>query len=394
VFGAPLWLYALATLAIPLALHFWSRRPRDIIRVGSLKHVTDVAESRSWSARLTEPLLLLLRLGILASIVLGLASPRLANRRFSGRVGHLVLVDPALIRDSASIAADPLLDSLAQSRATIRLLTWDFPKLQLDGAGDPPDQQSRGMGNAERGTLWDLLVAADRLVAPGGDMLVIARPRITMLGGRRPSLQARVRWHLPPPDGNHSWIASSWNAPGDSVLTVSGRGDAARVRYELAARAGGAGECDRCGKVKPVTVLVQSDDSVNRRRLGLAALAVGSILGQPIELTKSGDASDLILTTAPMSDSLLQRTLPVVSLSPALARSATLADSVLAYWPRQPLARDPADPREATLAQALPGTRAGLGPEPRDGRIPLLLLALLLFATERWLATRPTRRPA
>jgi hypothetical protein len=395
VFGAPLWLYALATLAIPLALHFWSRRPRDVIQVGSLKHVTDVAESRSWSARLTEPLLLLLRVGVLASVVLGLASPRIANRRFSARVGQLVLVEPALLRDSASIAADPLLDSLAQSRATVRLLAWGFPKLQLDGTGGP--HSSAGLpetGDGGRGTVWDLLVAADRLVAPGGDMLVIARPRIATLGGRRPRLQARVRWHLPPPGGTTSWVVSSWSAPGDTVLTLSGRGDPARVRYELAAHPGGSGECGRCGKVKPVAVTVQSDDSVSRRRLELAALAVGSILGQRVDLSKSGESTDLILTTSPVNDALLRLPEPVVSLSPALARSSLLADSVLAYWPHQPLARDSADPREATLSQALPGTRSGLGPEPRDARIPLLLLALLLFATERWLATRPARRPA
>lgn len=386
MFTAPLWLYALAALAIPLALHLWSRRPRQVIRVGSLRHVNDLAEARSWSARLTQPLLLLLRLGIIASVVLALAGPRIGTDRFDGRVSQMVLVEPALLTDSALVRNDPLLDSLTRSRVTVRLLTSGLPRLQLDGWNaeylvDVPRQQS--------GRIWDLLVAADRLTSPGGHLLVIARPRVTWLGGKRPALRAQVSWHVPIVSERAEWLAGRWPIASDSTLEVSGLGSARGTVYHSRTLAGTTeSTCAGCERA-PVMVRVQSPDSAARRRLHLAALAVGTLLGQTVELAPATEKAGLILTTAPFSDSLLDGSGPVAAMTPAVARSGALADTVLAHWPWNPVGLDRKDPREASLAQAMPGSETGRNREPRDARAPLLLLGLMLFALERWLATRP-----
>lgn len=387
MFTAPLWLYALATLAIPLALHLWSRRPRQLIRVGSLRHLADLAEARSWSARLTEPLLLLLRLGILASVVLALAGPRIGPGRLDGRVSQLVLVEPELLTDSALMRQDPLLDSLARSRATVRLLTAGLPRVQLDGwtAEYPTD-----VPRSQVGRLWDLLVSADQLVSPGGTILLIARPRLTLLGGRRPSLQAIVSWHAPTSGGPRTtWLAGRWELTPDSSLEVTGWGSARGTGYRTRMLAGiSKSKCSPCPRRGAVAISVASRDSVARRRLHLAALAVGAMLGQSVELAARPERADLVLTTAPLTDSLLDSSRPVASVSPAVVGSAALADTVLAHWPWNPLAQDRADPREVSIAQAMPGARAGTTSEQRDARMPLLLLGLMLFAIERWLATR------
>lgn len=401
MFSAPLWLSALATLLIPLALHLWSRRPRQVIRVGSLRHITDLTEARSWSARLTEPLLLLLRLGILASIVFALAGPRLANGRLSGAVSHLILVEPALLEDSTLVGGDPLLDSLARSRVTVRLLEPGLPRLQLDGERPPfPVPYGRPDGSpvrdGERGTLWDLLVSADRLVSQNGEMLVIARPRVATLGGRRPALRARVIWHVPQSGGKSSWAAARWRTAQDTLITLTGMGDVRRVRYQslLSPAAGTLNDCAGCAEVRPVALWVSSGDSGSARRLRLAAMAVGGMLGQAVEPAGSAQSADLILTTAELSDSMLRLDRPVASISPAIVGSIALADTVLAYWPWHPLAGDAGDPREISLAQALPRGSSKEAPDQRDARVPLLLLALILFTIERWLSTRPVARSA
>lgn len=392
MFSAPLWLYALATLAIPLALHLWSRRPRQVIRVGSLRHITDLTEARSWSARLTEPLLLLLRLGILASIVLALAGLRISSGKLNGTVSQLVLVEPALLEDSALVSGDPLLDSLARSRATVRLLEPGLPRLQLDGL---ENETVRGTRNGEPGTLWDLLVSADRLVSKNGEILVIARPRLAMLGGRRPAVRARVEWHVPLAHGMSTWSAARWRTPDDSLMVVTGQGDTRGVRYRgtISRAADSERDCIGCTRVRPVSVWVATEDSNSGRRLQLAAVAVGGLLGQPVETAKSFGSADLVLTTAQLSDSLLNLDRQVASVTPTVVASPALADTVLAHWPWQPLARDFADPREISLAQALPLASTGEGPDQKDARIPLLLLALILFTVERWLSTRPAPRP-
>lgn len=385
MFAAPLWLLGLATLAVPLILHFWSRRPRQVIRVGSLRHVEGLAETRSWSARITEPLLLLVRLLLLTTVVLALAGPRLGGAALDGRTSQLIVVEPALLRDSEMVASDPLLDSLARSRAPVRLLAPGLPKLQLDGRRSGP-----GGDAAATVSLWDHLLAADRLVTPGGTILVIARPRVVALRGRRPALHAKVVWHAPTASPTTRWRAARWPLPPDSVVEILGIGGAHETRYQL--RVAGA-PCRDCPAPLRVAVLVAGDDSTTRRRLHLATLAVGTLLGQVVEPASSRSNADLIVASGAATEADAGRA-PVLSVSPAVASSAALADTLLAHWPGNPLATDTGDLRQASLSQALPANGIAGEFEERNARLPLLLLGLMLFAVERWLATRPRRRAA
>ena len=285
-----------------------------------------------------------------------------------------------------------MLDSLARSRATVRLLEPGLPRLQLDGL---ENETVRGTRNAQRGTIWDLLVSADRLVSKNGEMLVIARPRVATLGGRRPALRARVNWHVPVAAAKASWSAARWRTPKDSLLILTGAGDTRGVRYQsaMSPAAGAERDCEGCAELGAVSVWVAADDSNSARRLQLAAVAVGGLLGQPVKTATSAQSADLVLTTAQLSDSLFELDRPVTSIPPTVVASSALADTVLAHWPWQPLARDLADPREVSVAQALPIAASGKqAPDQKDARVPLLLLALILFTGERWLATRPVQR--
>lgn len=386
MFASPLWLYALFTLAIPLALHLWSRRPRRLIRVGSLRHVADLTEARSWSARLTEPLLLALRLALLASIVLSLAAPRLGAGRLDGRVHTLVLVEPALLRDPELVRSDSLLDSLARSRATVRLLQPGLERLQLDGVHS--GEQIPAADSAGQVSIWESLLAADELVSPGGEILVIARPRVVALGGRRPRIGATVTWHVPAPPPPTSWVAGRWTLGHDSVFEITGSGDGHATRYIARTVASSCGSCRTPARVR---LAVASPDSITSHRLRLAAYTVGTLLGQAVEPAPSPAEADLVLGSIDGFGRHSPSAVPSAAFSQATIASLALADSVLAHWPGTPLVRDPADPRQVSLAQALPVTGASPPVHSRDARTPLLLFALLLFIIERWLATRPRR---
>jgi hypothetical protein len=402
VFSAPLWLLGLATLAIPLALHLWSRRPKRLIRVGSLRHVAGLAEARSWAARLSEPLLLAVRLAFLTAVVLALAGPLLPVR-FYGRSGELVLVDPGLLMEPARIRSDALLDSLARSRATVRLLLTGLPKIQLDGYRSPFPvprfaTEERGTRNTEP-SLWDLLVEADQLVAPGDTIEVIARPRPSTLGGRRPRLHAAVAWHVPQDPGPRSWVVAEWQAPGDSLWSLTGRGDATQTEYSLSAGlqrlgapASSGPTCPRCMRPPVVRIATVDSDTVLARRLGIAARAVAAGLGQKLLLNPSSDSADLLLTSGPLTDALVSQSRPVLSLAREAAWSPAAADTLWARWPWQPLARDSGDPRLVSAAQALPAPATEGEESHRPMRSRLFILAALLLLIERWLATRPTRR--
>lgn len=348
MFSAPLWLLGLFALLIPLLLHLWSRKPRQVIRVGTLRHVDLTADARSWSARLTEPLLLAVRLALLATIVFALAGLRLPIRRSTGSSGDLVLVDPALLRTPASL---PFLDSLVREHELVRLLTPGLPKFQLGSAA---------VGETNATDLWARLAEADALVGAGGMIHVVARPRLVAMGGVRPRLRATVTWHAPAPDDSSRWAIADFKR--DSLER--------RVRVEA--------------------------DTAGERRIVAAVRAIGEELKVPVVLVSTADSADIVITGRPQDDSLLGLRRSLILLSPATIASNTLVDSIWARWPSQ-TAPDSSDQRVISTAQALASrpidAPAPLG-DPEGTRRGLLLLALFLFVIERWLATRPGRTPA
>ena len=361
MFATPLWLAALAALVIPLALHLWSRRPRQVIRVGTLRHLGEVPPARARSTRLSEPLLLLLRLLILAAIVLALAGPRVPGATL-GRPTRLLLLDPAL-------HADPLLDSLNATRAAVRLLSPGLPERRLPLS--PSDTAAPPL------PLWDALRQADRLVADGGTLDLYARPRIARLGAVRPALRSTVRWYAPAADPTKRWLVALSALPGDSTEALLGAGNAAGVEYtRLRARDPGvlplaAGRVP--APVTPRRLHVPGADS--SRRVALALRAVTEELGQRVSLATTGDTT--------------------LDLPPHLLPAEVLADSLLSRWPWRPELADAQDPREVSVAAALPQAAVAASVAPLEIRTrELLFLAALLLLLERWLASRPRRRAA
>ncbi len=368
MFATPAWLLALAALVIPLALHLWSRRPRQVVRVGTLRHLGDLPQARARSARLSDPLLLLLRLLIVAAVVLGLAGPRLRG----GAVGlpaKLVLVSPDLLGDAA-------LDSL--DGATVHLLAPGLPERRLT-RGMTPD-------STDRFPIWDALKAADQLVAPGGTIDLYARPRLASLGTTRPAIRATIRWHAPASKPRATWIADLSRIPGDSIQALLGDGDATAIVYQrtrtatpstlpLPASAAPREPTPRALALRAAASPREPASPSQAARLTAATRAVTAELGQQTTLATVQERADTTLT-----------------LPASIIESAALADSLLERWPWRPLTTDSLDPREVSIAEATP--RAALpGHEPEDTprTRELLILAALLLVVERWLASRSRR---
>lgn len=381
MFSAPLWLLGLIALAIPLILHLWSRRPRNVIRVGTLKHVELTADARSWSARLTEPLLLAVRLALLITLIFALAGLRLPARRSAGSGGSLVLVDPALLSPDVKFA---FLDSIRREHEPVRLLVTGLPKYQLDTDGklEKPFPRSDD--------IWAVLAEASDVVGPRGVLHVVARPRLAALAGTRPQLRSRVEWHAPPPPLEARWLQARWR-DGDTTLAIMASGDARGSSYMLGRTVAG---CDGCPQLTGHVIAIRASDSIANRRIAVAIDAISKELALPLKAASTLEGADAVVTDLPIDDSLLALGTRVILLSPATVAAATLVDSLWANWPWSPLGDLSDDPRELSLAQMLPAVPgASLPPlgDPEATRRGLLLLALLLFAIERWLATRPGR---
>lgn len=226
-FATPAALLALGFLAVPIALHLWSRRTGRPQRIGSIAFFAAAPPPATRHPRLDDLWLLVLRCAVIAVLVAALAGPSWrADGRARGATWALV--------DSASAAEpsnDQLLDSLRATGAEVRVL----------GAGH----------------IWSQLREADFQAPPGTRLTVVAPNRGAE--GSRPTLRAEVEWLVPP-------LPKGEGVGGEDARRTATVGSMGTVR----------------------TVLIYSDAGRrdDARYVSAALRAAGEVTGQPAVITQ------------------------------------------------------------------------------------------------------------
>ena len=138
----PVALIGLVTLALPMLIHLFSRRPTRVMPFPSLRFFAPSRILPTRRTRIADIALLLVRLAVLATAVAALAAPLLNRTRLNvtgstAANAAVVLIDDtsAVTRDStvARAHADRILQLTTPSRASVVLRT-DAPYSALPGA--------------------------------------------------------------------------------------------------------------------------------------------------------------------------------------------------------------------------------------------------------------------
>src|SRR6185369_8789098 len=108
MFSNPLYLFALAGLAIPIAIHLLSRKEGKVIKLGSVRHVVETSTQQFKGIKLNEFVLLALRC----------ASK--GNEKW-------VVVEKGLKKFPT---LNSILDSLEDDHYSLHLLAKEFPELK------------------------------------------------------------------------------------------------------------------------------------------------------------------------------------------------------------------------------------------------------------------------
>lgn len=410
-FLSPAWLAGLTSLAVPLALHLWSRRGGRPIRVGSIRLFLGAqpATRRHWAIQ--DLPLLLVRCATLASLVVALAGPYWAPRGVTAARWALVARDVA--------QRDVLVDSLVRAGLEVH---------PLDG------------------NLWAALHEADRAAPRGTRFEVFAPDRLRYFRGERPAIAAAVEWHVRSAVGEATAPASQ---PAPRLVTVfadADRSDDARyVTAALRAAAGATGIPALVTRPTPTTALEAAatadwivwlssrplpEEVRERVRRGATVLTDAAFgvpgtgvrtrilfVDQPSDawLGRNSVSAD---TGAPLWTDGSGRPLLTIAReglglhyrfgsrfhprwSELVLRSA-FPEALARVWIGPDSSTRPgAGDRPVALSQLLPArdtsTRVeplGVPPEHRRSLfIPFWLLAVAWFGFERWLAARPRRRP-
>lgn len=390
-FAHPAYLWGLAGLAIPVAIHLLSRREGKVVLVGSVRHLEPSATRQFRTLKLNEMLLLLVRCILYSLIVLWFSGPVFTGWQTRTRAAW---VEP----------------SVATSPYTTSLLT------QLDGRGFERQPWSQA---------WDSLtypdVLKEMLLQPADSVVVIARGNARRFSGPRAVLPAHVQWIHPPQDSVSRFVVQAIATARDSVQIREGitNGEQTQFTTEMLTFTSAAARLNSANEVSvrnadTLRIHIAADEKYAEEARLLRAVLQSIDDAIPAHIVFVSQAATwtcwLRDDTAPNGDHVIVRrpdtqagswtkeeahryrlTKPLTAqlireedLVFNLVRALTADDAAqLVVTAHDSRVVDP----QLVWQRANEPVRAALAPDDNVDRI-LLLLMLALLLTERWLAHR------
>lgn len=169
----PIWLWGLSALSIPVAIHLLSRKEGPVIRVGSIRFLSETSTNKFSSIRLNEVALLIVRSTLILILTLFLAG-MLWPGEISKDAAKWAVVEQGL-EQNASLK--PVLDSLQKNGYALRELSPGFPEIQQQTDVTP-----------------DYFALSEDLATRNVQAIVFARNELTGFKGKRAALPANIQW--------------------------------------------------------------------------------------------------------------------------------------------------------------------------------------------------------
>src|SRR3954464_3767664 len=95
-----IWLFAIAAVVIPVAIHLWNIRPGKVLKVGSISLIDPASRKSSRSFKLLDIPLFILRCLLLLALALLLSMPVWQKKLQAAKVKGWVLVPKESFADS------------------------------------------------------------------------------------------------------------------------------------------------------------------------------------------------------------------------------------------------------------------------------------------------------
>ncbi|MFQ5676621.1 MAG: BatA domain-containing protein [bacterium] len=222
-FLSPGSLFALAAIAIPIAIHLFNKKEGKRVKVGSTRFLRASQSNRLKRIRLSQIPLLVLRSLILTLLAFMLAEPFWV-REGDGKNSHSgwVLVSPAVLTSPLDAMMRGKVDSLIAAGNELRLLADGFPTVS------PQDSVT---DSSLDGNYWSLLREADRTAPANVPFWVMTASRLANFRGERPAIRDNVTWVAVNRPGRSRWLEKAESTAGDSLRVVVGVGDSTQTHF-------------------------------------------------------------------------------------------------------------------------------------------------------------------
>src|SRR5690606_7496902 len=212
IFLNPAYLWALLGLAVPVAIHLWSRKEGRTIKIGSIELLREKDPKRSSSISPNEFWLLLLRMLAITLLVFILAEPRLTAKTENSPITYLV--EPSLLSQEDVSAILDTLDPQA-----VRLLQSGFPIYKNEDL-----KEVEKIPN-----YWQLAAEMDALKTDS--IVVFTRALVSGLKGKRPWINRNINWVIINPEETGTSLLSA-RMKGDEVVLTSVAGDHQILKFK------------------------------------------------------------------------------------------------------------------------------------------------------------------
>jgi len=177
----------MAAMALPVLVHLWNTRKSKSLQVGSVAFFEEASEKKSWQKRISDPLLLLVRLLFIAALAFMLARPFLKSD-FDGsdKKGWVVLGRENI--GEVYRQFQPTIDSLIRAGFEPHYFDANFPPLNLEQALKDSTEEPDGP------SYWAIAASLDKIKPKDFPAYIFTNNKLKNFYG--PRIPIAQKWFL------------------------------------------------------------------------------------------------------------------------------------------------------------------------------------------------------
>lgn len=214
-----IWLFALAALSIPVAIHLWNIRPGKTLKVGSIALMNESAQKSSRSLKLHDLLLLLLRCLLLALVALILAIPIWQKQMSASVIRGWLLLPKENLKESYQ-KFKPEIDSLSKAGYEFHFFNKGFQKGEMNKALADGKRPTDSLNSA---SYWTLIQHLDKQVPSSLPVYLFTPNTVTHFKGEKPQVALNLHWQTySSADSTATWVDRAWLTNDNDIVVVQG----------------------------------------------------------------------------------------------------------------------------------------------------------------------------
>jgi hypothetical protein len=221
-----IWLYALAALSIPVAIHLWNIKRGKTLKVGSISLIT-AASRNSSNLKLHDLLLLLLRCLLLALVAFVLAIPLWQRHINTFSIKGWMLMPKENLKETYQ-KFKPEIDSLTKAGYEFHYFNKGFEKADLNKILS----DTASFKHNDNVSYWTLIQQLDGQIPSSLPVYLFTPNRAPYFKGAKPEVALNLHWQTyASTDSISNWIAKAWLTNNNDIHVVKGTSKPAVTFY-------------------------------------------------------------------------------------------------------------------------------------------------------------------